>query len=127
MKVRRLFEALAQEGVMATLGEEARRIGPGHPADGKARIVLCSPGVRHAALLKVGPDKRIRIRLAIPRDCNPLYLADESTIEVYDEDGLLLVAPEPLAKVGPHMACAIEAELFHAIVRAKGICIPMQE
>jgi len=127
LKVRRLFESLTQEGIMDKLSEDAigTRLSP--LDDGKTRLVLCSPGVNYAARLQVGLDESIRIRLAIPKDLNPLYLADESTIEIYNHNGLLLAAPQPLKDVTPHMACAIEAELFHAIVRAKGICIPMQE
>lgn len=127
MKVRRLFETLTQEGLLDSLREGAKSVVIGNLADGKTRLVLSSPGVNYAARTQVGLDKSIRIRLAIPQDLNPLYLADESTIEIYNDNGLLLAEPQPLTKVSPHMACAIEAELFHAIVRAKGICIPMQE
>lgn len=127
VKVRRLVEALTREGILEKLAEDAKRMPVNSPDDGSTRIVLCTPGVNYAVRQRVGMDKRIRVRIAIPRDLNPLYLGEYTVLEVYGEDDNLLCPPASLTTLDPHTACAVEAELFHAMARAKGIYIPMDE
>jgi hypothetical protein len=127
VKVRRLVEALTQEGILDKLAEDAKRMPVNSPDDRSTRIVLCTPGVNYALRQRVGMDKHIRVRIAIPVDMNPIYLGEYTILEIYGEDGNMLCPPASLTTLDPHTACAVEAELFHAIVRAKGICIPINE
>lgn len=126
VKVRALFKSLADDGVLDQMAEAAKGMPVKSPKDGNMRIALNTPGVRYAAEMEVGLSVR-KVRLSIPRGANPLYLADSIKVELYDEDDTSMYLPYPLSQVEAHLSSAIEAELYNALLRAKGIDIPMYE
>jgi hypothetical protein len=126
VKVRALFKSLDEAGVLDQMVEAAGRMPVNSPKDGNKRIALTTPGVRYAAELEVGLDVR-KVRLSIQRGVNRLYMADSIKVELYDEGDNSMYMPYPLSQVEAHLSSAIEAELYNALLRAKGIDIPMHE
>jgi hypothetical protein len=126
VKVRALFKSMSDADVLDQLVEAAKGMPVNTPDDVQSRIALTTAGVLYAVRQEIELDVH-KVRLAIPKDLNPLYLAHGITVEYYDEDGNPMNLPYELADSSPHLASAIEAELYNALLRAKGIDIPMYE
>jgi len=126
VKVRALFKSLANEGVLDRLFEGAALMPVNSPKDGHPRIALCSRGVLEAAERDIELAVR-KLRLVVPRDVNPLYLAESILVECYDDEDNTHHVAFPLSAANGHLSFAIEAELYSLLLGAKGIHIPMYE
>jgi hypothetical protein len=128
VKVRQIIEELTQSSALSRLVQDSSTVPVKHPDDAKQRIVLCSAELRAALreqLLEAPDLSNSRIRLAIPTDVTKLYVAENTCLEVYDVDGNLLFKPWAVTNLVGHVSSALQAELFHAILRAQGSKIPM--
>lgn len=94
------------------------------PDDRLVRLILCSPGVQRA-VEKMVKVRRFRIRIAVPLSFDMVGLSSLAQFEVYDGDGEPLQAPILLTELDDSLANAVQVELFHELLRAKGSSIPL--
>lgn len=126
IKLLHLFTELKDAGILDKLacGAYAMAKPVAAPADGLTRLVLCSPEVQQAVLALV-ETPRFRVRIAVPPPLDFLELSERAALEVYSEEGNLLQPPLLLTSLEDGLANAIQVELFHELLRAKGSSIPL--
>ena len=124
VKVLRLFTEMKQAGVLSKMAQGAKSMPVQAPDDGLTRIVMCSPEVVKVVAASLG-TKMFRVRIAVPPDLDFLRLSELSQFEVYSAEGAPLKAPVRLEELDSDLANAVQVELFHELLRAKGSSIPL--
>ena len=93
------------------------------PDDGKIRMVLSSPEVS-VEIRRKFQVRDFRARLAFPEG-ETSFLEGVPYFEVYDVAGQLLADPIAVPELEDALANAVQVELFHFLLKTKGIDIPM--
>ena len=124
VKLLHLFTEMKDAGVLAKLARGAEHLPVQAPDDGLTRLLLCSPEVQQV-VASGAQGKPFRVRIAVPSDLDFLRLAELAQFEVYGADGEPMQAPARLVDLDQGLANAIQVELFHEVLRAKGSSIPL--
>lgn len=124
VKLLQLFGEMRECGLLAHLALSSQQLPVQAPDDGRIRLVLCSPEVQRIVAAEVA-TRQFRVRLAVPADLGLLQVANESQFEVYSVDGTPLQPAIKLSELSDNQANAVQVELFHALLKAKGSGIPL--
>lgn len=124
VKLLHLFTELQRHGKLDHLAHHAAAFPVQAPADGLLRLMLCSPEVQKV-VCAAQKTRMTRVRIAVPPDLDFLRLIDQAQFEVYGEDGAPLGKPVLLTKLEDSIANAVQVELFHTLLRAKGVDLPL--
>lgn len=124
VKLLQLFVELRVSGALNQLSHAAQHLPVQAPKDGLTRLVLCSPEVQRIVAAELGASQ-FRVRVAVPPDLGLLRVAKLSQLEVYSADGAPLRPAVKLSEISDQLANAVQVELFHALLKAKGSTIPL--
>ena len=123
-KLFQLFAELESSGALELLEGGARQMACNYPQDGRTRLPLYSPEVLGILQAQLGA-KSIRVRIGYPPSLEFAQLSQSAQLEVYSYEGSLIGASTTLTSLPDNLAMAVEVELFHALLRAKGSRIPL--
>ena len=93
------------------------------PDDGRTRMALASPDVCNEVQKMTGV-KYFRVRFAFFAHEVP-FLQSMPRVEIYDVDGKPLMEPIEASKLADPLAYAVQLELFHFLLKLRGLDITM--